>query len=318
MIKEYSLSGYGARFQRKRALCLGALVISAVVLISLISTGVIVVKNSSRDKRQGLMALFEASSFDKAFEESGVQLKEKPLDFFLLTIRGFSAFQLAIAQINNFDTLKYVDECIWSLRKALLSRNASSGPAAGNGHLYYVLGKAYYYKGEAYADLSVKYLEKARESGYTAPDIPQYLGLTYASLGDYRNSISAFSLALDPEEEHPSDILLLSIARSYLALEDYEAAKAYLIRCAETSRDSKTVNASRLLLGDILAKNGDYSGAEQQLLKALEEGGESAETHFQLGELYSAGGDSTSARAEFRRAVKLDPAHLPARARLGI
>jgi Tfp pilus assembly protein PilF len=50
----------------------------------------------------------------------------------------------------------------------------------------------------------------------------------------------------------------------------------------------------------------------------MEEGGENAEAHFQLGELYAGGGDSTRARAEWRRAVRIDPAHGPARTRLNM
>jgi tetratricopeptide (TPR) repeat protein len=235
-------------------------------------------------------------------------LKEKPLDSFLLTIHGFSSYQLAVAQINSYDMLSYIDESIWSLRKALLFRENST-----DGRIFYVLGKAYFYKGHGYADLAVNYLEKARAAMYMAADIPEYLGLAYASIKDFRKSVSAFTLALTGE---PSDVLLLSIARSYLALQEDESAKAYLVRSLEISKDSKTIAASRLLLGTILAKEGDVSGAEKEFLKVIEESGENADARYQLGELYALGGDPTRARAEWRRALRINPTHGPARSRL--
>jgi tetratricopeptide (TPR) repeat protein len=315
MSKDRSHSGYGAGFRRKQAVHKAALVIIALILVSIIPAGFLRLTNSRGNERRELQGLWESSAFAESYARSAVLLAQKPLDFFLLTIHGFSAYQLAIAQINNSDTLKYIDDCIWSLRKALLSKEGEK-----DGRLFYVLGKAYFDKGQGYADLAVEYLEKARATGYEARDIPQYLGLAYAAIRDYRGSVAAFTLALNPSGTPAglSDVLLLSIARSYIALEENDSARAYLLRCVELSRDSRTRAAARLLLGGILAGAGDTEGAEDQYLKALEDGGENAEAHYQLGELYAAGGDATRARAEWRRAVRIDPAHLPSRSKLNI
>jgi tetratricopeptide (TPR) repeat protein len=299
-----------SRYRRRQSIHKAALVIIALILISIIPAGFIKLRDSGGNERRELQSLWESSAFAESYAKSAGLLVQKPLDFFLLTVHGFSAYQLAIAQINNFDTLKYIDDCIWSLRKALLSKEGEK-----DGRLFYVLGKAYYDKGQGYADLAVAYLEKARAAGYEARDIPQYLGLAYAAIRDYRGSVAAFTLALGQDT---SDILLLSIARSYIALEENDSARAYLLRCVEVSRDSRTKAASRLLLGGIFARAGDIPGAEDQYLKALEDGGENVEAHYQLGELYAAGGDTTRARAEWRRAVRIDPAHGPSRSRLNI
>jgi tetratricopeptide (TPR) repeat protein len=193
------------------------------------------------------------------------------------------------------------------------------------------LGKAYYYKGPSYADLSIRFLEEARREAYKAGDIPEYLGLAYAAIRDFRSSVAAFTLALDPSEPAPpdtnpaggargtpSDLLLLSIARSYIALGEQDTAKAYLVRCIETSRDSASVIAARLLLGGILTETAGPEDAEGQYLAVLEMDEENAEAHYQLGELYLSGGDPTRARAEWRRAVRIDPTHGPARTRLNM
>ena len=314
MSSKRSVSAYGTGFKRKQIVqkvLLGAVIL---LFISLLPAVYLRLRSRGGDERQDLRVSFENGDFSASYSQSAEMLKEKPLDFYLLTIHGFSAYQLAIAQINNFDTLSYVDDCIWSLRKALLS-----GENASDGRIFYVLGKAYYYKGSGYADLAVSFLEKAMAAAYKAADIPEYLGLAYAAMRDFRSSVAAFTLALtDGNSAGPSDMLLLSIARSYHALEEYESARAYLMRCLEISRDSKTVTAARILLGGIHVKAGDYDGAEAEFLRVIEEYGENAEAHFQLGELYALGGETTRARAEWRRAVRIDPAHAAARGRLNI
>ena len=168
-------------------------------------------------------------------------------------------------------------------------------------------------------DLAVKYLEKAKTAGFNASDIPEYLGLAYAALHDYRSSVAAFSLALTGKDENgaaPSDVLLLSIARSYLALEEYDIARSYLVHCLEISRDARTKAVARLLLGNILFQTGDLEAAEAEYLALIEESGENADARFQLGELYALQGDLTRARAEWRRALRINPVHGPARSRL--
>jgi tetratricopeptide (TPR) repeat protein len=324
MLKEKNRSEYGVKIHRKQTIH----VITVVVLAGFAISSAVVVfigwRNRLGNEKKELTQLWEEGSFEKVFELTRTRLESRPMDYFLLTLHGFSAYQLAVAQINSYDTRTYIDACIWSLRKGLLCKE---GP--GDLRVHYVLGKAYYYKGDAYADMAVQFLEAARDGNYPAGDLPEYLGLAYAAVHDYRSSVAAFSLALNPEAENqaaaadapqrvPSDLLLLSIARSYLALEETDTARAYLIRCVETSRDSNILVAARLLLGEIYGRSGDASGAEAQYLAILEDGGENAEAHFQLGELYAAGGDPTRARAEWRRAVRIDPAHGPARTRLNM
>ncbi|MDR1279048.1 MAG: hypothetical protein LBK02_09875 [Treponema sp.] len=323
-----SRSNYGLHFHRKKTIYKAAAAIAAVLVVSSSLVFFISRKNRLGNERQELLEYWESGFFDLAFSASGAALLSKPMDYFFLTLRGFSAYQLGIAQINNADTLAYIDECIWSLRKAMLLKNSQN-----DGRVFYVLGKAYYYKGPEYADLAVLYLEKARSVLYRAEDIPEYLGLAYAALHDYRGSVEAFSQALTPSAAYssgdagtgvdfggvqPSDVLLLSIARSYMALDELDAAQAYLLRCIEISRDSNIRVAARLLAAEILGKNGDAGGAELQYMAVLEETGENAEAHYQLGELYAVGGDMTRARAEWRRAYRIDPAHAGVRIRLGM
>ena len=319
-----SVSAYGLNFRRKQLFQKALLAIVILVFLSLLPAVYFRLKGRGAGDTRELQDLFESGAFENVYKRSAEMLVEKPLDFYLLTIHGFSAYQLAVAQINNSDTQAFVDECIWSLRKAMLFREGSN-----DSRIFYVLGKAYYYKGTGYADLSVSYLEKARSASYKAADIPEYLGLAYAAIRDFRSSVAAFTLALTGEggtsrelsdggAVNPSDVLLLSIARSYLGLEEDEKAKAYLIHCLDISRDSKTIASARLMLGGIMFRNGDIASAEKEYMKVIEEDGENAEAHYQLGVLYASAGDTTKSRAEWRRALRIDPAHGQARSRLNM
>ncbi|MDR2864914.1 MAG: tetratricopeptide repeat protein [Spirochaetaceae bacterium] len=311
MISRNSRSDYRIRFRRKKIIR-----ITFVFTVLVLSSGGFLLFSgntstfASHDR--AILELWKTGSYKEVFDRSEKELEKSPMNFFLLMAHGFSSYQLALAQINHLDMISYMDRAIWALRKAQLTKQGENDP-----RIKYVLGQSYFYKGPSYADLCIKYLEEAEKS-YKAEDIPQFLGLAYASIRDYRSSVKAFSEALHQEEEkkETSDILLLAIARSYIELEEPDIARPYLMRIFEISRDFNTISTARLMLSDILMNAGDFKEAETQILSVLKEGGDSAEAHFELGELYYVQNDYYRARAEWRKASHLDPNFEPARARL--
>jgi tetratricopeptide (TPR) repeat protein len=290
---------------------IAAVVFIAAALIVLLS---VILRPGNRviNDRRELLRLWNDGDFEQVYTISKNALAERPIDNFLLTMNGFSAFQLGISQINNHNTLSYINECIVSLRKAMLLKES-----AHDGRACYVLGKAYSYKGDEYADLAIKYLEMAKSLSYNVRDIPEFLGIAYAACGDYRSSVEAFSQAFVPDKQ-PSDALLLSIARSYMAMEDFAMAAGYLKPCVDISADSKSVLVARLLLAENSAISGDHDNAVNQYISILNDFGENADVHYRLGELYSLKGETARARSEWRLAYRQDPAHTKARARLNI
>jgi tetratricopeptide (TPR) repeat protein len=256
---------------------------------------------------------WENAAYAEAFAKCAGALEKHPLDHFLLTLNGFVSYQLAVSQINAADTLVYLDRCIWSLRKALLKKNADR-----DGRIRYVLGKAYFEKGRDYADLAIRYLEEAEAAGYRAYDISEYLGLAYEAVREYRKSVEVLSRSLDPNKNgEDSDRLLLAIALSYTGLEDWENARAYLARCIEQTRDTEKALTARLMLGKVVKNSGDISGAEKIFDEVLETV-ESAEASYELGEIYAAQGDAVRSRAAWRRAYRADANYKPARVRLNM
>lgn len=303
---------YSVRAKRRRKLR----VFAAAGVLALITAGVVLFsgkKPAEAYRQRDLVRLWQDGSYLSAFKATERELQKKPLDFFLLMVHGFSAYQIAVAQINAVDTLSYIDRAIWALRKAQLTKQG-----ARDARVKYALGRAYHYKGPEYAELCVQYLEGARASGYNAEDIPQFLGLAYASVRDYERSIAAFSEALTAQESAPSDLLLLAISRSYIELKDRASATPYIVRAIEISKDWNTIAQARLLLSGVLMDNGDLAGAETQIRAVLVEGGENAEAHYRLGLLYNAKNDYYRARSEWRRANNLDPDFAPAREKLNL
>ena len=163
-------------------------------------------------------------NYQKVYDISGAILRDNAFNNRALTYRGYSAFYLAVAAVEPSETQTLLDESIISLRLALHDAKSSLVP-----QLEYMLGKAYFYKDSAsnyhyYADLAILYLNRALKDGYLADDIPEYLGLSYASLGMTMESISAFTQALLTRE---SDLLLLSIAEQYYNAGQAAAAEQY-------------------------------------------------------------------------------------------
>jgi tetratricopeptide (TPR) repeat protein len=303
---------YGGTFKRRKLLKLGGVAVVAAALVWAVFS-VRTFQTRVNMERSETIGYWQAGDYAEAFRSSGVQLQKAPMemDYFFLTVYGYSAYQLAFSQINTSETIRYIDESIFALRKAMLTPEGIK-----DGRVYYVLGKAYYFKGTEYADACVEYLEKAKALGWEANDSAEYLGLSYARLENYSASIAAFAEALNTAGDNPPETLLLAIARSYVELGEDAIAESYLVRCLETNRDVYTAVEARLMLGAIMRGRDDYDGAEKQYLAILAETGETAAARHELGELYLAQGDVARARAEWRKANRIDPTFPPSIARI--
>ena len=290
----------------KKQVFQGVLLLCALAALGTLFVFLFRSKIKDSGDKKSLLVYWNNEDWETAYEKSQESLLENPMDPFLLTIHGFSAYQTALAQVNNEESLVYIDDCILSLRKVLLIKNADK-----DGRVRYVLGKVYYAKGQYYADMAVHYLEAAKELSFNAIDFNEYLGLSYAAIKDYQRSIEAYTASLDPAAGEEADLLLLHIAQSYIGMEEWEAAKAYLVRCTESSKDMDLILKAHLLLGKAHANEGDMDRALLAFEEVLETGGENAEASFEMGKIYAALGDTIRARAAWRRAYYADPNFAP-------
>jgi tetratricopeptide (TPR) repeat protein len=287
------------------------IIVCSVLIISVISFFVYRFINYRMHSETSISTLYRKWNNGKHPDYEGVYdtsrhiLLIKPFNNTALTYHGYSCFYLAVSQLDTSLAQNYLDEAINSLRLALLSAHKSLLP-----QLEYMLGKAYFYKNTIssyyYADLAVKYLTKAKADGYKADDIPEYLGLSYASLDMTMDSIASFTEALLVRE---SDSLLLSIAEQYNKAGQNTAATQYLYRIISSSSNDDIVIKSRILLGNIYISEEKYNDADQEFTTILKKNENSADAYYGLGVIYEKQGDLVKARSEWRKALRIQVNH---------
>ena len=261
--------------------------------------------NSGRISVKTIKEAWAEYDYQKVYELCKVFLQDNTYNNTALTYYSYACFFLAQAQTDTQQAQSYLDECINNIRVALYEADSSLVP-----QLQYMLGKAYFSKNTItthyYADLAIKYLMLAKENGYEAKDIAEYLGLSYASLGMTTESISAFTEALIDRE---SDSLLLAIAEQYYKANELKSAEQYLFRIKKNSDNEDMVIKSENLLGTIFIDQEKYDDAMQEFENVLKKNENSADAHYGIGVIYEKQGNIVKARSEWRKALKIQVNH---------
>ncbi|BDC93568.1 TPR repeat-containing protein [Treponema bryantii] len=274
-----------------------AIAFSAVFLIKKYQSGKITIKT--------IKEAWAVYDYQKVYELSKIFLQDNTYNNTALTYYSYACFFLAQAQTDTQLAQSYLDECINNIRIALYEADKDLIP-----QLQYMLGRAYFSKNTItthyYADLAVKYLLLAKENGYEADDIAEYLGLSYASLGQTMESISAFTEALLVRE---SDSLLLAIAEQYYKAQQLNASEQYLFRIIKNSDNEDIVLKSQNLLGSIYIDKEDYDSALEEFENVLKKNENSADAHYGIGVIYEKQGNIVKARSEWRKALKIQVNH---------
>jgi len=304
---------YLARRRRKRiiiALALAAsIALLAVIALRLEKTGVFSrMSAGAAVSKQQVLADWGTKKWDVVRSESLAALSSHPLDAFYLSFRGLASFYKGMDLPDGEDKSALVDEAIISLRKAL-----ASGGQMPKAQVEYVLGKAYFDKGDSYFDEAVKYLELSIAAGYLAADSREYLALAYSGLGDTGGAIRNFEAAM---LKNRSDLLLIAAAKAYVDANAGVKAEALLLEVLANGNDDLAKENGRFMLGEIYKARGENAKAEEQYLLILNKNPASAEAHYRLGLVYQNRGDPIKARAEWRKAVSIDPMHAAARQKL--
>ena len=267
-------------------------------------------KNNSNESgiTVDIKASWAAHSYNKVIEKADQVLKLDSFAFQALLFRGFSYFYHGLSQPDYEEKISILTKATVDLRKALVLE-----PYRQNGDIFYILGKTYYHRGYFYQDLSRDYLKRAVKAGYRATDLNEYLGLVSSDLGDTKAAIEYFKQAIN---EDPRDIVLLSLATSYVAIDDIVTAMSYVDRIIDSSKDLVIVQKARFVRGDLLTRQGKSDEAIAEYESILKDNPNSADAHFYLGEVYSGKGDSVKARAQWREAYNIDSKHAGAVSRL--
>jgi tetratricopeptide (TPR) repeat protein len=310
---EKHTGSYFAQRRRKRVALALALLASAILLavagIRLGRSGAFEKLSSNRPVPKGeILSAWTAKDWDRARSSCLTSLAARPLDSFYLSFLGLASFYKGMDLPEGEDRAALVDEAVVSLRKAL-----ASGGSMPRAQVEYVLGKAYFIKGDSYYDESVKYLELSIASGYIAADSREYLALAYSGIGDKERAVKSFESALDKSR---AELLLIAAAKAYSDDGQGVKAEALLLEALANGKDELAKENARFALGDIYRSRGDLAKAQAQYEQILSKDAASAEAHFRLGLVYQTMGDPIKARAEWRKAVSIDPMHAAARQKL--
>jgi len=255
-----------------------------------------------------VLELWNNGSYDEILANAQQELAGHPLDPQTLIFSGFAAFHKGVAEDTIEKKLPLINQAIVSLRKVLLLPDVPLQP-----EIHYILGKSYFHKGKYYADLAIEHLLKAREMGYNATDMNEYLGLAYSLVGRFSEASNYFLKAVDTT---PTDLLLWTLGQTYFQMQHYDDAVKYLRQSIAKTRERALEQRCRFLLGEIFTKTKQYDLAQTEYQTILDRNPNSADAHFYLGEIALAQGNKDSARAEWRKAFKIDPLHFNANQRL--
>jgi tetratricopeptide (TPR) repeat protein len=282
------------------------LIVISVFLLVFFVTKAIIKNINSVPTISKIYEAWDESKYQDVVDLSDKILNSSPFNSTVLAYKGYSLFSIAISQTDLDIALNYIDQSINSLRLALLN-----SPEALIGQINYMLGKAYFHKNSLstyyyYADCVVYYLQEAINLGFSAPDIPRYLGLSYAQLSMTEESIKAFSEALMVDE---NDELLLAIAEQYINNEQSGNAKQYLFRIRSTSNDDVMILKACENLASIYTEEENYVDALAEYNSILEKDPNNADACYGIGVVYEKMGDMVKARAEWRKALKIQVNH---------
>ena len=291
-------------FKLRNFFKIAGIVVSSIILLLFIAFGVYKLRNRNSELN-AIKSAWADYDYQKVYELGKFYLQDHPYHNTALTYYSYACFFLSQAQTDTQQAQLYLDESINGLRVALYEAPDDLAP-----QLQYMLGRAYFYKNTItthyYSDLAVKYLLMAKENGYEADDIPEYLGLSYAALGMTMDSISAFTEALLVRE---SDALLLAIAEQYVNAGEYKAAEQYLFRIINNSENDEIIVKSQVLLGNIYIEQELYDDALKEFENVLKKNENSADAHYGIGVIYEKRGDMVAARAEWRKTLKIQVNH---------
>jgi len=303
--RKYLLTGRRSFFSSGAVI---AVIAIGFAVIAVVSAVVIRKTYFNAPSVSSLYSDWNTGSYAAVYEHSGQILDRHPLDGASLAMRGFAGYYLYTEQTDPSAGQGYLSVSINSLRNAWYRVSDSEKP-----QIAYVLGKAYYQRGYYYADLSMKYLDYAYDAGFRNEDLAEFRGLAASLVGDYQTSVAAFTEALATK---PSDLLLFTLAKTYLKLNDAEKAKQYFYETGRTTQDELLQLKCKFEIGLILIAESKYEEALSEFNTILEKTPNSADAHYGLGVLYETQGDLIKARAEWRKAVKADPVHAGARLKL--
>lgn len=250
-------------------------------------------------EEEDLNRLWEERKYSQIVTTCEEVLEENFLDLNYLCFHGFANFYLGISQISLEMKIPLINQSIISLRKAFILADGKL-----KGDIAYVLGKAYYYKGKSFSDLTIKYLNIALNEGYLGKDIYEFKGLAYYELGQYDKSIIEFEAL--PVEKHSPEIMHI-ISQAYGRSGNFLKQEEILVDILNNSSQRDVRTNSSLDLASLYFDKEDYQKAIVQANEVLKWRADEYEAQFILGKSLYMVGEKADAKKVFRKILKQKP-----------
>ncbi len=201
---------------------------------------------------------------------------------------------------------------IWSLERAL-QKATKAGDASAQGNTLVKLGSLQRSLGRD--ALATEAFEQAVAVAPDSWEAQYNLGVSYLEGGQTRQALPALQAAQRIDGNRAEVYLALASAHDLLsqsgdALSNAQEALARL-------SDEKLITSARFIAGRALYRNGDYSGANEQLQVVLDARPNEPEAQLWSGLTAYQLGDYVRAVRSFERAVQLSPNSVEARVNLG-
>lgn len=286
------------------------------LVAALIGTGVVLIFRyrspilpiAETERAIDAIQLWQEGRFHEVEEITTAHLMRYPLDDVSLSLRGFSRFYIAMELVQPDAVQEKLVQTVQDLRRVLLLPAPQLHP-----QVRYVLGKAYFHRGEFFYPAALEELRRAREMGISQLDLLEYMALAYRARGELDNAIAHFREAVDLAGE---DVHRLSLADLYIIQGDHGTADSLLENVTRRTSDVTLLQHGLLSLGRSQRLQNRYSDALETFQRVLEVNESSAEARFQKGETYLALDQNDRARFEWREALRLNPNHIESFQRL--
>lgn len=303
---------YLKKLRRRRGVVVVLVAAAAVLAASLAVFAILrIVKDRdvSYATQEEIVRLWLEKDYSEVADACDLALQENPMDSFRLVFKGMASFYLGLAEIDGEKRSVLMDASIFSIRKAQLDSKAPLRPQSS-----YVLGKAYFHKGQDYWGETITYLREAADAGYAAADTWEYLALAAQGVGQAPESVAYFDKAIAEKPGSPELMLAAAIANASAG--NQSRSEELALAALSSTTDEYLAERCNFMLGDSYRKTGRYEEAMARYEAIKEKNPQSADAWFFEGLVLSDTGDPIKARAAWRKAVSIDPMHPGARQKL--
>jgi tetratricopeptide (TPR) repeat protein len=258
-----------------------------------------------------LLHLWKDGKYMRVLSFSEGLLNNNPVNVLGLFFAGVSSYYLGVFDSDPLTQTSMNDQAIFYLRSYLEVNHHPRYEAEAS----YVLSKAYYKKGRAYAQLSLNYMQSAQNLGYHNLDMDEYIGFAYVLLGQTQQGIDYLLRSSHVVNNYS---LYSSIVDAYIQNNELGKAITLATKIWNESTDDSLRDQALLKLAQLYYQTSNYDKSLQFYSDFLTKYPNNTDALFGLGEVYFVQKDLVKARQQWEIVRRLDPSNREVQARLSM